>query len=72
MPRQAKQYDLRGHGLPGFPVPDGDVDSAGRRARIAEGNSRGKIWLYIVGRALVAIGLFIANGPQVDQQHAGI
>jgi heparan-alpha-glucosaminide N-acetyltransferase len=42
--------------------------------RIAEGNSHGKIWLHIVVRSLslVALGLFIANGPQVDRQQAGI
>jgi len=33
--------------------------------RIAEGESRGKIWLHILARSLglVALGLFIANGP---------
>lgn len=42
--------------------------------RAAEGDSRGKIWQYLLGRSLslVVLGLFIANGPQVDQQHAGI
>src|ERR1700678_1451626 len=34
--------------------------------RIAEGDSRGKIWLHIIARSLslVTLGLFIANGPQ--------
>src|SRR5580692_9820290 len=38
--------------------------------RIAEGESRGKIWWRIVVRSLslVALGLFIANGPQVDER----
>jgi heparan-alpha-glucosaminide N-acetyltransferase len=42
--------------------------------RIVEGDSRGKIWLHIVARSLslVALGLFIANGPQVDRQQAPI
>jgi heparan-alpha-glucosaminide N-acetyltransferase len=42
--------------------------------RIVEGDSRGKIWLHIVARSLslVALGLFIANGPQVDRQQARI
>jgi heparan-alpha-glucosaminide N-acetyltransferase len=42
--------------------------------RIAEGESRGKIWWRIVVRSLslVALGLFIANGPQVDERQTGI
>ena len=42
--------------------------------RIAQGDSRGKIWWRIIARSLslVALGLFIANGPQVDRQQAGI
>jgi heparan-alpha-glucosaminide N-acetyltransferase len=42
--------------------------------RSAAGDSPGKIWLHLLGRSLslVALGLFIANGPQVDQQRAGI
>jgi heparan-alpha-glucosaminide N-acetyltransferase len=42
--------------------------------RIAEGDTSGKIWLHIVERSLslVALGLSIANGPQVDRQQSGI
>jgi heparan-alpha-glucosaminide N-acetyltransferase len=42
--------------------------------RIAEGDSRGKIWRHIIARSLslVTLGLFIANGPQVDRQQAGM
>jgi heparan-alpha-glucosaminide N-acetyltransferase len=42
--------------------------------RIAENDSRGKIWLHIAARSLslVALGLFIANGPQVDRQQTRI
>ena len=42
--------------------------------RIAEGDSPRRIWLHIVLRSLslVALGLFIANGPQVDHRQTGI
>jgi heparan-alpha-glucosaminide N-acetyltransferase len=42
--------------------------------RDAEGDSQRKIWLHVVARSLslVALGLFIANGPQVDFQRTGI
>ncbi len=42
--------------------------------RIGEGDSYGRIWLHIIARSLglVALGSFIANGPQVDRQQTGI
>jgi heparan-alpha-glucosaminide N-acetyltransferase len=42
--------------------------------RVAAGDSDGRIWLHHVERSLslVVLGLFIANAPQVDLQHAGI
>jgi hypothetical protein len=42
--------------------------------RAATGDSHGRIWLHNVERSLslVVLGLFIANAPQVDHQHAGI
>jgi heparan-alpha-glucosaminide N-acetyltransferase len=42
--------------------------------RLAAGDSRGSVWWHILERALslVALGLFIANGSQVDGQHTGI
>jgi heparan-alpha-glucosaminide N-acetyltransferase len=42
--------------------------------RLAIGDSRVRVWWHILGRALglVALGLFIANGSQVDGQHTGI
>jgi heparan-alpha-glucosaminide N-acetyltransferase len=42
--------------------------------RSIEGDSQGKIWLHILARSLslVALGLFIANGPQVDPERTGI
>jgi heparan-alpha-glucosaminide N-acetyltransferase len=42
--------------------------------RNVEGDSQRKIWLHVVARSLslVALGLFIANGPQVDAQRTGI
>jgi heparan-alpha-glucosaminide N-acetyltransferase len=42
--------------------------------RIANGDSRGKICIHILVRSLslVVLGLFIANGSQVDPQRTGI
>jgi heparan-alpha-glucosaminide N-acetyltransferase len=42
--------------------------------RVAAGDSGGQIWVHNVERSLslVVLGLFIANAPQVDLQHAGI
>jgi heparan-alpha-glucosaminide N-acetyltransferase len=42
--------------------------------RLAAGDSRNRVWWHILERALslVALGLFIANGSQVDGQHTGI
>ena len=42
--------------------------------RVSAGDSYGRVWLHNVGRSLslVVLGLFIANAPQVDRQHAGI
>jgi heparan-alpha-glucosaminide N-acetyltransferase len=42
--------------------------------RVAAGDSVGQIWVHNVERSLslVVLGLFIANAPQVDLQHAGI
>lgn len=42
--------------------------------KVAAGDSNGKVWLHNLHRSLslVALGLFIANAPQVDLQHAGI
>lgn len=42
--------------------------------RFAAGDSRGRVWWHILGRSLslVALGLFIANGSQVDRQNTGI
>jgi hypothetical protein len=74
MPRQANGMTYVDMVFPAFLFVMGMSIPLAVARRIAEGDSRGKIWLHIVGRALslVALGLFIANGPQVDQQHAGI
>jgi heparan-alpha-glucosaminide N-acetyltransferase len=74
MPRQANGMTYVDMIFPAFLFVMGMSIPLAVARRIAEGNSRGKIWLHIAGRALslVALGLFIANGPQVDQQHAGI
>jgi hypothetical protein len=46
----------------------------GVERRMADGDCQGKVWLHIVGRSmsLVALGLFVANAPQVDRQQTGI
>jgi heparan-alpha-glucosaminide N-acetyltransferase len=74
MPRQANGMTYVDMVFPAFLFVMGMSIPLAVARRIAEGDSGGKIWLHIVGRALslVALGLFIANGPQVDQQHAGI
>jgi len=42
--------------------------------RAAAGDADGRIWLHNVERSLslVVLGLFIANAPQPDLQHAGV
>ena len=74
MPRQANGMTYVDMVFPAFLFVMGMSIPLAVARRMAEGDSRGKIWLYILGRSLslVVLGLFIANGPQVDQQHAGI
>src|SRR5579863_2504858 len=74
MPRQANGMTYVDMVFPAFLFVMGMSIPLAVARRMAEGDSRGKVWLHILGRSLslVALGLFIANGPQVDQQHAGI
>jgi heparan-alpha-glucosaminide N-acetyltransferase len=74
MPRQANGITYVDMVFPAFLFVMGMSIPLAIARRKAEGDSRGKIWRYILGRSLslVALGLFIANGPQVDRQHAGI
>lgn len=74
MPRQANGMTYVDMVFPAFLFVMGMSIPLAIARRTAEGDSRGKIWQYILGRSLslVALGLFIANGPQVDRQHAGI
>jgi heparan-alpha-glucosaminide N-acetyltransferase len=74
MPRQANGMTYVDMVFPAFLFVMGMSIPLAVARRMDKGDSRGKIWLYILGRSLslVALGLFIANGPQVDQQHAGI
>jgi heparan-alpha-glucosaminide N-acetyltransferase len=74
MPRQTNGMTYVDMVFPAFLFVMGMSIPLAVARRTAEGDSRGKIWQYILGRSLslVALGLFIANGPQVDQQHAGI
>jgi heparan-alpha-glucosaminide N-acetyltransferase len=43
-------------------------------SRLCRGDSSAKLWAHIFLRsgALVALGLFVANSPQVDAKHTGI
>ena len=74
MPRQSNGMTYVDMVFPAFLFAMGMSIPIAVDRRIAEGDSRGKIWLRIVVRSLslVALGLFIANGPQVDRQQAGI
>jgi heparan-alpha-glucosaminide N-acetyltransferase len=74
MPRQSNGMTYVDMIFPAFLFIMGMSIPIAVNRRIAEGDSPGKIWLHIVARSLslVALGLFIANGPQVDRQHAGI
>ena len=74
MPREANGMTYVDMVFPAFLFVMGMSIPLAVARRTAEGDSRGKIWLYILGRSLslVALGLFIANGPQVDRQHAGV
>jgi heparan-alpha-glucosaminide N-acetyltransferase len=74
MPRQANGMTYVDMVFPAFLFVMGMSLPLAVARRSAQGDSRGKIWLHILGRSLglVALGLFIANGPQVDQQRAGI
>jgi heparan-alpha-glucosaminide N-acetyltransferase len=74
MPRQANGMTYVDMVFPAFLFVMGMSIPVAVARRMAEGESRVKIWLYMLGRSLslVALGLFIANGPQVDRQHAGI
>jgi heparan-alpha-glucosaminide N-acetyltransferase len=74
MPRQTNGMTYVDMVFPAFLFVMGMSIPLAVARRMDKGDSRGKIWLYILGRSLslVALGLFIANGPQVDRQHAGI
>ena len=74
MPRQANGMTYVDMVFPAFLFVMGMSIPLAIARRMAEGDSRGKIWRHLVGRSLslVTLGLFIANGPQVDRQHAGI
>ena len=74
MPRQANGMTYVDMVYPAFLFVMGMSLPLSVARRSAQGDSFGKIWLHILGRSLslVALGLFIANGPQVDQQRAGI
>lgn len=74
MPRQSNGLTYVDMVFPAFLFVMGMSIPLAVERRIAEGDSQRKIWVHIVLRSLslVALGLFIANGPQVDHQQTGI
>src|SRR5277367_3105196 len=74
MPRQANDLTYVDMVFPAFLFVMGMSIPLAAQRRIAVGDSAGKIWWRTVARSLslVALGLFIANGPQVDPQQTGI
>ena len=74
MPRQANGLTYVDMVFPAFLFVMGISIPLAVERRIAAGDADSQIWLYIVARSLslVALGLFIANGPQVDPQRTGI
>jgi heparan-alpha-glucosaminide N-acetyltransferase len=74
MPRQANGLTYVDMVFPAFLFVMGMSIPLAVEHRIAEGTSSRRIWWHIIARSLslVALGLFIANGPQVDRQHTGI
>jgi heparan-alpha-glucosaminide N-acetyltransferase len=74
MPRQAKGMTYVDMVFPAFLFVMGMSIPLAVDRRMARGDSRGKVGRHILARALslVALGLFIANGPQVDAQRSGI
>jgi len=74
LPRQSNGITYVDMVFPAFLFVMGMSIPLAVQRRIAAGDSAGKIWLHTVARSLslVALGLFIANGPQVDAQQTGI
>jgi heparan-alpha-glucosaminide N-acetyltransferase len=74
MPRQANGLTYVDMVFPAFLFVMGMSIPLAVKRRIAVGDSDRQIWLHIFARSLslVALGLFIANGPQVDPQRTGI
>src|ERR1700734_1503583 len=68
MPRQANGLTYVDMVFPAFLFVMGMSIPLAVKRRLAGGGSLGKIGLHILRRSLslVALGLFIANGPQVD------
>jgi heparan-alpha-glucosaminide N-acetyltransferase len=69
MPRQSNGLTYVDMVFPAFLFVMGMSIPLAVERRIAEGDSPGKIWLHVLVRSLslVVLGLFIANGPQVDR-----
>jgi heparan-alpha-glucosaminide N-acetyltransferase len=74
MPRQANGMTYVDMVFPAFLFAMGMSIPISVDRRLADGESNGKVWLEVALRSLilVSLGLFIANGPQVNRQLTGI
>src|SRR5208282_2400239 len=74
LPREANGITYVDMVFPAFLFVMGMSIPLAMQRGIAAGDSVGKIWWHTVARSLslVALGLFIANGPQVDPQQTRI
>src|SRR5271168_5265517 len=74
LPRQSNGITYVDMVFPAFLFVMGMSIPLAMQRGIAAGDSVGKIWWHTVARSLslVALGLFIANGPQVDPQQTRI
>jgi hypothetical protein len=74
MPRESNGMTYVDMVFPAFLFVMGMSIPLAVKRRLAAGDSVGRVWFHMAARALsmVVLGLFIANGPQVDLQHTGI
>jgi len=71
MPREANGMTYVDMVFPAFLFLMGMSLPLSIRSRVEKDATKAQIWVHVISRALilVALGLFIANAPQVDAQH---
>jgi heparan-alpha-glucosaminide N-acetyltransferase len=74
MPREANGMTYVDMVFPAFLFLMGMSIPLSIRSGIAKGQTYSQVWTHVVVRSLslVALGLFIANAPQIDVAHTGI